>query len=222
MKCQCCHSEQIECQQIVGLKVCKDCGYRWQVEIKPFKYDQQYLEFGYSDAPLVAMAWIRLSFVFKYMQNFGKLLDVGCGFGNFVRAARHASFDAYGFDVHQIDTGSSAPRVDSFYGKWDAVTLFDSFEHFEDFEKVFAIDTKWFFITVPHLDESMSVSEIKNWKHYKPDEHLHYFTVKAMHSLFRKNGYMLMEAVNLEDVIRKPARNGQFNTMTYAFRNTKW
>lgn len=216
--CRCCKGDAIEYQKEIGLNRCHSCGYRWQVHVKSFQYNQSYLEFGYNGAPLAAMSWIRISFVFTHT-GFCRLLDIGCGSGIFVRTAKQVGFNAFGFDIHNIDLGDSVPRVKDWSGQWGVVTLFDSFEHIEDLESVLLIDTEFFIVTLPHLDAAMSIDSVKRWKHYKPDEHLHYFTKSAIVKLFEKHGFKMIDCVNFEDMIRKPV-NGSLhpNTMTYVFK----
>ena len=211
MNCPCCETSAPKLRAAVNLLECLECGHLWQHERKPFEYGAAYLE-GYETKPTEAMAYLRLGYIGGFIQS-GRLLDVGYGDGAFVNAAKRAGFEAFGFDIAPGPV--NVPTVPTLSGVWRAVTCFDSLEHFPNPADVFTVRPELFFVTIPHLPEGSTDETLKAWRHYKPDEHLHYFSRNSLRRLFFRFGYMLGEYAPVEDLIRKGPTNP--NTMTYVF-----
>jgi len=148
----------------------------------------------------------------------GRLLDVGYGNGAFLRAAEQLGFDVYGSDLHGADVGiRDVPLVGD--EKWDAVTFFDSLEHFPDFEPACHVlkRTQVAVLSVP-LKPSWWPKWQPKWKHYKPGEHLHYFTRRSLVTFMYQLGFTPHYLGNFEDGIRGSLENGEQNILTAVFK----
>jgi hypothetical protein len=102
-----------------------------------------------------------------------------------------------------------------FNSAWDVVTFFDSLEHFPDPTIFSKINAKYIVITVP---DPTLVIDFKNWKHWKPGEHLYHFTPCSLRELF--SGYNLVDSSFFEDIVRGKVLDKETeinNTMTYVF-----
>lgn len=133
---------------------------------------------------------IRWNFIEKHVQDlFAKtLLDFGCGsngFSNFTSRCRCT----YSYDP------ICQPDHDFLYDKIDVLTLWDSIEHMSLLETIPLIGAEYIFITAPIIDD---VPNILHWKHYKPYEHVWYFSSKAIVKLFEKWNYRLVERCDIE------------------------
>jgi len=188
----------------------------WQKDPQPIEYGTTYIQTGYSNKPTRDMAWLRLGVVGQYITS-GEVIDIGYGDGEFVRQALKAEFDAKGFDVHYDTT--DIPTVKTLPDSTDCLTFFDSIEHFDDLQNAFTCKARLIVVTVPHTP-SVRPDELITWRHYKPNEHLHYFTPASILSLFARNGYYLDALSNVEDLIRKN-KDQSPNTTTYIFREGK-
>jgi SAM-dependent methyltransferase len=69
----------------------------------------------------------------------GRVLDVGCGFGHFVRWAEDAGWDAWGYEPDQwsrdhavCDSSQVVPTLADAPGPFDVITMWDVLEHSED------------------------------------------------------------------------------------------
>lgn len=219
--CICCDHREIEVWERVNLQKCTNCGYTKQIIIEKFDYNQKYFEKGYKNAPLTEMAWLRVGLIFNYIGLTNKpLLDFGYGFGDFIKAAGFAGYKTYGYDVSDVEVEfDTIENLDDYpSGRWGVVTMFDSFEHIHDLSIVFDIKTDYFTITVPNFTNRLDEDNIRAWRHYKPNEHLHYFTSRALKSLFSRHGYDLVDVIDIEDLIRKSAQK-ESNTLTYIFKH---
>ncbi len=214
MNCPCCYSENVVTWRKANVYRCKNCGHAWQKKIKPFGYGGEYAS-AYDTRPAVEMSWVRLSHLWKFSRG-SKVLDIGYGNGEFIRQARRAGYDAYGFDTHSEPT-EGVRAVKDISGQWDVVTFFDSWEHIKDLRFINEIQSRLFVITIPNLPPLIDEKGLQLWKHYKPNEHLHYFTKASAFAFFLNNGYVVIDVSDIEDVIRTPS--GHFaNTLTFTIK----
>lgn len=179
-------------------------------------YNKEYVAERYEKyATTEAMSYLRLGMVKSFVTR-GRLLDVGYGNGAFVRAASAGGFDAYGNDVHGADYGiREAPMVSD--ELWDVVTFFDSLEHFPDLKPVRDLVRRAAFAVVSMPFRPKDFPTTRAWKHYRPGEHLHYFSLKSLSALFPDK--RLMFVTDAEDAIRKPL-GGEPNIFTAVFAQT--
>jgi hypothetical protein len=145
----------------------------------------------------------------------GKLLDVGYGNGAFLKLAGKAGFTAFGNDVHGCGHQFGVHDVSLNGDHYDVVTFFDSLEHFASLERpreVCRLATT-VIVSMPCLPESEA--DIPTWKHFRPGEHLHYFTERSL-ARFMGDKFCLT-CLNLEDTVRGD-RHGDWNITTSAWR----
>lgn len=120
----------------------------------------------------------RLAMLRKHIAPGATVLDYGAGSGAFVRDAVANGFSARGYDV-MPDTKA---RLQS-QGLWandvtqpvDAWCMWDVIEHFDSPGEIFRLVRKgtYLFVSIPIFP---SFDVIRASKHYRPNEHLHYFT----------------------------------------------
>lgn len=123
-----------------------------------------------------------------------KLLDLGAGSGAFLRGAMAAGFDAKGFDV--IPQAAERLRAAGAYAEdpngFDAVTLWDTLEHMEDPELCLRGVRKgaFLFASLPVFE---NLRRIRESKHYRPGEHLYYWTARGFVAWMALYGFRLIE-----------------------------
>jgi hypothetical protein len=193
---------------------CRVCGHIFQADLTPtVRYDAQYLS-RYDTYPVNQMSYLRLGFL-KAFKHGGRLLDIGCGNGVFVRVSRQAGFHSFGHDVHGADVGVPMVDLDSTL-HWDVVTLYDSLEHMASFSGALAAAARAGCVIVSTPWTPNWFPLCREWKHYKPGEHLHYFRTGSLRRLFQ--GKRVAYTGSLEDAIRGRRIDGGPNILTMVFQ----
>ena len=177
-----------------------------QKEVEPFVYDHDYNEI-YNTELYKKNSWVlstlRLAFVFSILGLNGSILDVGYGNGDFLRVAS-LTYEAHGYDISDY-TPKDIKRVNSMYGKYDAICFWDSYEHMVDLEFVRSLDCKYAFFSMPYCHyDTMGEDWLMKWKHLKPNEHIHHFTPESLMLQMQKFGYHpFVENNKIENIIRR-------------------
>lgn len=210
MRCPVCESSP--CVPDEGLARCPHCTHLFQwPPVVAVRYDGAYLS-AYDHCPTRPMACLRTGFL-KAVVPAGRLLDVGYGKGDLVHAAAAAGFDAWGYDIHRRNFGVREVNLAQDRSTWDVVTFFDSLEHFPDFEIVRSLLRRSRSVLVSLPLPPASFPRDRSWKHYKPGEHLHYFSEKSLRTLV---GKPLLLRSDVEDTIRRGTPGVQ-NILTCLF-----
>ena len=122
------------------------------------------------------------------------VLDVGAGDGTFVRCARSWGFCAFGFEV--IPEAALALLADDLFKDapelFDAVTLWDCLEHLEEpgLRLRGIRDGAKVFVSMPIFED---LRKIRESKHYRPGEHLTYWTANGFINWMTAYGFRLLE-----------------------------
>jgi 2-polyprenyl-3-methyl-5-hydroxy-6-metoxy-1,4-benzoquinol methylase len=149
----------------------------------------------------------RLKSTEELMSGKGRVLDVGCALGHFGKVAKDRGWDTFVTDVSDFAVQTAAVK----YGlkgfvsspnklpvkdhQFDCVTLFDVIEHVShpiDLLKNVhqAMDANGFIhITTPDVSSWSARLMGKSWYHFKPEEHLLYFTPKTLTAALDKAGF---------------------------------
>jgi SAM-dependent methyltransferase len=106
-----------------------------------------------------------------------RILDFGCGVGWF-RAWRPKGMEVHCYDIADV------PQTGLDIGPYDVVCFWDVLEHLYCFDlalSIMGMAAMGICVTVPIF--TGEVSDLKKWKHYKPDEHLTQFTLESLDAL---------------------------------------
>lgn len=88
----------------------------------------------------------------------------------------------------------------------DILTLFDVIEHMESpREFLSGSRAKLVIILTPNV-AAIPKGLIHTWRHYKPKEHLHYYSVESLRELLKQTGYFLEGWDFIEGAHRNPTR----------------
>lgn len=124
----------------------------------------------------------------------GQVVDVGIGSGQFIEAHGNAR----GYDIcapavrwlceRELFSDPGAELV-------EAVTCWDSLEHFRRPQDLLDRVLKWAFISMPVYQ---SAEDALNSRHFRPDEHYWYFTREGFERWASGRGWMIVEFSRVE------------------------
>jgi hypothetical protein len=194
-----------------NLSYCLSCDHWFQSDLNvSIAYDATYME-TYDKYPTDTMAMARAGYVLREIANLPAdrtplepqaypVLDFGYGNGAFLKVMRKLGYPVFGLDLHGVDYGipdwkrghSPAARL---------LTAFDSIEHVPEFDFFFELNPELAVISTPYRPTWFGEGH-RQWRHFKPGEHLHYFSLKSLRTLFDRFGYDLVAWSFPEDALR--------------------
>ena len=114
----------------------------------------------------------------------GMLFDYGCADGAFLRQAP-GGYCTTGWDINP----ESPYHENEFYYPIDIMTMWDVIEHLPSpLAPIVEFKPKWLFICTPNA-ETTDHKTFRYWRHFKPIEHLHYYTPLTLAMSLRSIGY---------------------------------
>lgn len=197
-----------------------------QTDSKPFKYDDNYCLIY--DTPEYQkqsdiLQSLRLGFVAGcHGKRIRSILDYGYGNGAFMKFVKQYVPYVYGFDVTKM------PIKDCYilpeFVNADVITFWDSLEHILDLSFLKNLVCQTVVISLPYCHFHTQGKEWfdKEYKHRKPDEHLHHFNEFSLSNIMAANGFKQIAVSGHEDIVRKPKDTLQ-NILSMAFtKNGKY
>ena len=114
--------------------------------------------------------------------NVKRVLDYGCG-PSWFRAWRPSNICVDSFDV------GNYPQTGINEMEYDLICFWDSLEHIPNLNDIFwlLLRTKYVVVSIPIKPDGIFM---KDWKHYRPYEHLHYFSLKTLDGFFVRHGFV--------------------------------
>lgn len=177
-------------------------AYQRDMSVGRVSYDSGYLEKceAYEGSEIAkAVNAGRCAMVARHLKAGSALLDYGAGTGAFVKAAKQAGFRASGFDV--IPEAVRRLQSETLYEEnlhgFSGFTAWDSIEHMEhpsDLLERLKVGA-WLFVSIPIFS---GLDAIRSSRHYRPGEHLYYFTDEGLLRWMLMYGYELMEVSSHE------------------------
>lgn len=197
---------------------CKDCKLIFQFPIPPKDeiaalYPNEY----YAEKPEYGFLYerglrMRCRVVLKH-KKIGRLLDIGCATGEFMRAMRDwYQWQVNGIELDQTaaDIGINRYQLNITIGdfnalripdqKFDVITLWDVLEHLPDpAETISKIRTVikpdgLLVIRVPNADSCDASIFKQYWAGYDPPRHFFVFRKKTLKRLLQENGFSCFES----------------------------
>lgn len=175
-------------------------------------YDENYFNkcASYEDKAIaLAINAGRIALVDKYV-NGGLVLDIGVGSGEFIKKRGGLTF---GMDINPAAVGwlkRQGRHSESFAG-FNAFTFWDVIEHVPEPENYFRRmpNGSYLFTSIPIFED---LKAIRLSKHYRPGEHLYYFTEPGFVSWMAMHGFAFLERQDFEIAA------GRDSILSFAFR----
>jgi 2-polyprenyl-3-methyl-5-hydroxy-6-metoxy-1,4-benzoquinol methylase len=145
------------------------------------------------------------------LKSGGTLLDVGCGLGYVLDAAKQRGWNEYGIDLSSYAVGvcrnkdhgnvwcGTMETVALQRDYFDVVTAFDVFEHVCDPNKflqdVHAVlkDNGLIVVAVPNVRSLAAILMGKRWSQFILPEHLNYFSTSTLDRILRNNHFKVIQ-----------------------------
>lgn len=204
---------RLPAEQDGDLMLCEQCAYQRDMT-STIAYDEAYYrKCANKDESAIAdlLNSIRIEFVARHYA--GTVLDVGIGSGEFLRLRGQT----FGFDVNPVAI-EWLKRRDLWSEHLDhfgALTFWDVLEHLEDpgaYLRRVQLHA-FVFASVPIFSD---VRAVRASKHYRPGEHLYYWTRDGFVEWMQAQGFLLLEANDYE------TRAGRESIISFAFKRNRW
>jgi len=179
-----------------------DRGFVRQIGHHDFVYDENYKA---RQSTNEAMSYLRMGWLSSHIppERWGnmKIVDIGCGSGEFIRHALGKFGEVMGYDL----CGDSITKEQLETEAWDLVVLSDVLEHFEDIDDLFGIHWTYALISYPETPDFETFEEMQKWRHFKPNEHLWYLHSEGLRHWLEKehSDTEVVSTGNFEDLLRK-------------------
>ena len=171
-----------------------------QTDAKPFDYGSKYKQ---NLAHANENSMFRLGILSTYFNTNDmekmKVVDFGCGTGDFVRNGSKVFQECVGYDF----TGPSITKERLLTEKWDLMTAFDVIEHLEDINFIFDINWNYCYLSFPETPQVNDWKELIGWRHLKFNEHIWNLNSSGMKNLIEDHNCKVEVMGNFEDCIRK-------------------
>jgi len=179
-----------------------------------------------------------IKFLIEYC-NFKRILDIGCGNGNFILRLFKNGYDAYGVEQNAGARKYADPRIESriLYKdinecnfpshSFDVVTMFHSLEHIYDMNGLFSEINRilkpggYLYICVPDADFFESRLFGPYYYNLEVPRHLYFFTKKSISNFLTRHNFKveLFSRDYISDLVTTPA--SIYYGIWYFFMNKK-
>lgn len=175
---------------------------------QPMDYSGPYFEkYQTLDATDMGAALTRARVEFVGRHTELQTVDIGIGGGRFVLESGGMGYDVNAEAVAWLR--AQGLLFDIYASHAEAITCWDSLEHIPSPEQLLEQVGEWVFVSMPiYRDQAHCLAS----KHFKPGEHLHYFTHDGLLLWFEQQGFSCVEYSDIESQL------GRDGITSYAFR----
>jgi 2-polyprenyl-3-methyl-5-hydroxy-6-metoxy-1,4-benzoquinol methylase len=208
------------------IQQCNSCGFRFvnprpgKTEIGRYYQSEDYISHGAEKRDLTSRIY-KLARVFSIRNKYrivakycmpGKILDIGCGTGEFLGYCRTKGFDVTGVEPNekarlfaQSQNGLTVTEQLNLSGEnpgsFSCITMWHVLEHVHDLDETLDSIKKLlapegtFIVAVPNSN-SWDASKFKSfWAAYDVPRHLYHFTEKSLKELAARKGLKLVKTI---------------------------
>ena len=203
---------------------CVHCGFRFVnprpdiSEIGRYYQSEEYISHDAGKTTLFSRAYkmarifsikSKYNLVSKYAKR-GRILDIGCGTGEFLNYCKTKGFDTSGVEPSEkagryarekngIDIVTGITEVKAGKGAFDCITMWHVLEHVHDLNNTLELVKEFlhpdgvFIVAVPNCNSWDAEEYGKFWAAYDVPRHLYHFSERTMKMLVAKHGFECRE-----------------------------
>lgn len=187
-------------------------GVAWQADMTvTARYDARYLAkcAGYEGSDIAErINAARIAMVDRYAEGCA-VLDIGVGSGEFVRRRPNT----FGYDINPAAMAwlKASRRWSEAFDSFTAFCFWDVLEHVPEPETYFRPMPagSYVFVSIPVFAD---LARIRTSRHYRPGEHLYYFTAQGFMDWMAMHGLLCLERRDDE------TRAGRDSILSFVFR----
>ena len=204
--------ERLDAEPDGDLKLCRNRGIAYQTDMSvKVSYDADYFNkcASYENKEIaLKINAARIALVNRWVGD-GPVVDIGIGSGEFIKKR---GANTFGFDINPVAgdwlRANGLWRGD--FSGFKAFTFWDVIEHVEDPHLYFQSmqEGSYLFTCLPIVGD---IEKIRGWKHYRPGEHLYYWTKLGFINWMALHRFRLLETNDLE------TEAGRENIVSFAF-----
>lgn len=151
----------------------------------------------------------KISLIHNFIKG-GKLLDIGCGYGFFLKASQDSGWNSTGIEISEETVKfareklnvniiqTSLEKIDLSSNSFDVITMWDFLEHSRDASLAIDIASKllkkggFLFVRVPNYRSLEAKFFGKKWIHWDLPFHNFHFSPKVIKLLLEKNNFEII------------------------------
>jgi hypothetical protein len=158
----------------------------------------------------------RENLVYSYVDT-EDCLEIGVGSGLFVRESGCMGNDIMPKAIDHLKSIGKYYDVNTKSRKFKAVCFWDSIEHVPsvtDITNMLDHAEEYVFMSVPVMDHSLTsnLHKLVEWKHFRPNEHVWYFSIRGVIRFMEMAGFDVIEVSREEEDI------GREDVATFVFK----
>lgn len=153
----------------------------------------------------------RVGLVRQFLPDESQVVDVGIGCGQFVEARPNT----LGYDVNPSGVEWLIKRglfLNPYLTFVHSMSFWDSLEHIREPRKILESCWGYTFVSIPIFRDR---DHVLGSKHYRPDEHYHYFTHEGFVRFMNQEGFELLGDSGMESAL------GREDISTFVFRRAR-
>jgi 2-polyprenyl-3-methyl-5-hydroxy-6-metoxy-1,4-benzoquinol methylase len=193
---------------------CIKCGFAWRKSYPSFsEASNLYQKESYFDERGMGKFYkdqlLKFGFVKKHVHKKAKILDFGCGMGEFLRICKKRGLKSVGYDVstyvaREVSKKYKVPIFSARLSKnvfkkeeFDAIVMFGVIEHVPEFVRILQCFNYWLkkdgflFITTPNIDNWDARLFGKYWYGFerRVSEHINYFSPTSIKKVLEESNF---------------------------------
>lgn len=209
----------------VCLNKCNVCALVYDSRTpSPEDLEKHYQNYSYSSLKpcpdATVRSFLRLLKSFREFHKSGRLLDIGCGQGDFLIEAKHDGWQVFGSEYSDAALSLCArrglevikePISTSSFGndKFDVITSFEVIEHIQTPNQLLEVANSLlrpgglFYLTTPNFNAILRFLEGSSFAMFCYPEHLCFYSKRSISHLARRQGFMPLKITTTGiDVLR--------------------